>query len=192
MSDSIPRLEYESLNDELKEAFGPRVERLGYLGEFFRVMSHAPDTMAGFYRITESLKTELPDNFTEIVSLSLSSRLGNLYEQYQNERLSRKLGFDDDWIREAIVPREGPESVFTDEEKAVQKFALAVLDRMGRGVEAERDSLVGVIGPRRTVAVMWLIGRTVTHALISNTLNLAPPVASLFAEDAGSDKDRNG
>ncbi len=181
MSESIPRLDFDSLNEELKTAFGPRVERLGYLGEFFRVMSHAPDTMAGFYRITESLKGELPDNFTEIISLSLSSRLGNLYEQYQNEQLSRKLGFDDAWIAEALDPVSGPSSVFSDEEKAVQRFAIAVLDRMGRGVEAERDALVAAIGPRRTVAVMWLIGRTVTHALISNTLGLKPPVSSIFA-----------
>jgi hypothetical protein len=27
---------------------------------------------------------------------------------------------------------------------------------------------------------MWLIGRTVTHALISNTLRLEPPVTSIF------------
>lgn len=184
MSDRIPRLEYEELPPDLKEVFRPRVERLGYLGEFFRVMSHAPETMGGFYTITESLKTVLPDNFTEIISLSLSSRLGNLYEQYQNERLSRKLGFSDDWIREALTPNDGADSVFSGEEKAVQAFAIAVMEKKGQGVDKELDALIDAVGPEKTVGVMWLIGRTVTHAMISNTLKLDPPVTSIFEDGA--------
>lgn len=184
MSARIPRLEYEELTPALKDVFRARVERLGYLGEFFKVMSHAPETMGGFYTITESLKQVLPDNFTEIVSLSLSSRLGNRYEQYQNERLSRRLGFSDDWIREALTPDNGPDSVFSPEEKAVQAFAIAVMERKGHGVAAELDAIIDAIGPEQTVGVMWLIGRTVTHAMISNTLKLEPPVKSIFDEDA--------
>lgn len=184
MSAEIPRLEFEDLSPELQDVFRARVDRLGYLGEFFRVMSHAPETMGGFYQITESLKKVLPDNLIEIVSLSLSSRLGNRYEQYQNERLSRRLGFSDEWIREAMAPRDGADSVFTPEEKAVQAFSIAVLERQGRGVAAERETLVAAIGPEQAVGVLWLIGRTVTHALISNTLELEPPVESIFVETA--------
>ncbi len=189
MSARIPRIEFDDLEPKLKEVFRPRVERLGYLGEFFKVMSHAPETMGGFYTITESLKKVLPDNYTEIVSLALSSRLGNLYEQYQNERLSLKLGLSKEWVAEALAPRAGADSVFTPEEKAVQRFAVAVLDRHGRDVDAELDALISAIGPEKTVGVMWLIGRTVTHALISNTLRLEAPVASIFAdEDAAPPK----
>ena len=184
MSADIPRLEFEELTPELRDVFRARVERLGYLGEFFKVMSHAPETMGAFNTITESLKQVLPDNFTEIVSLSLSSRLGNRYEQYQNERLSQKLGFADQWIAEALNPNDGADSVFDAEEKAVQAFAIAVMERKGQGVEAERDAIIDAIGPQMTVAVMWLIGRTVTHALISNTLELEAPVASIFGEQS--------
>jgi hypothetical protein len=183
MSADIPRLEFEELTPALQDVFRARVERLGYLGEFFKVMSHAPETMGGFYTITESLKQVLPDNFTEIVSLALSSRLGNLYEQYQNERLSRRLGFSDDWIREALSPVDGADSVFGADEKAVQAFAIAMMERHGQGVEAELDAVLKAIGPEKTVGVMWLVGRTVTHAMISNTLKLDPPVASLFDEE---------
>lgn len=184
MSGEIPRLEFEELAPELQDVFRARVERLGYLGEFFKVMSHAPETMGGFYQITESLKKVLPDNVTEIVSLSLSSRLGNRYEQYQNERLSRRLGFSEEWIREAITPNDGPDSVFSAEEKAVQAFAIAVMERKGQGVAVEREALVAAIGAEQAVGVLWLIGRTVTHALISNTLELEPPVESIFKETA--------
>jgi hypothetical protein len=184
MSAAIPRLEFEELAPALQNVFRARVERLGYLGEFFKVMSHAPETMGGFYTITESLKDVLPDNFTEIVSLSLSSRLANRYEQYQNERLSRRLGFSDDWIREALSPNDDADSVFGPDEKAVQAFAIAMMERRGLGVEAELDAMVKAIGPERTVGVMWLVGRTVTHAMISNTLKLASPVTSLFDDGA--------
>jgi hypothetical protein len=180
MSDRLPRIEFDDLEPGLKEVFRPRVERLGYLGEFFRVMSAAPETMGGFYTITESLKKVLPDNLTEIVSLSISSRLGNLYEQYQNERLSLKLGLSKEWVAEALAPRDGLDSVFTPEEKAVQAFAVRVMETQGRGVSPELDAVISAIGPEKTVAVMWLIGRTVTHALISNTLRLEPPVTSIF------------
>lgn len=180
MSDKLPRIAFEDIEPALKELFRPRVERLGYLGEFFRVMSAAPETMTGFFTITESLKKVLPDNLTEIVSLALSSRLGNLYEQYQNERLSLKMGLTKDWVAEAITPRSGKDSIFTPEEKAVQAFAIAVMENRGQGVDGELDAVIAAIGPEKTVGVMWLIGRTVTHALISNTLKLAPPVTSIF------------
>ena len=180
MTDLVPRIDYEDIEPELKELFRPRVERLGYLGEFFRVMSAVPKTMIGFFTITESLKTALPDNYTEIVSLALSSRYGNLYEQYQNEQLSRKLGFSDAWIREALEPNKGADSVFKADEKAVQDFAIAAGMSIGRDTQAEFETLVKAIGSEKAIAVMWLVTRTVSHALISNTLKLAPPVKSIF------------
>lgn len=178
--DIVPRIEYDDIEPELKELFRPRVERLGYLGEFFRVMSAQPKTMIGFFTITESLKTAIPDNYTEIVSLALSSRYGNLYEQYQNEQLSRKLGFSDAWIREALAPVHGPDSVFKPDEKAVQAFAIAAGMSIGRDTQAEFKTLVEAIGPEKAIAVLWLVTRTVSHALISNTLQLEAPVQSIF------------
>lgn len=180
MTDMVPRIEFEDLAPELKDMFRARVERLGYLGEFFKCMSHQPQPMAGFATITDGLKAALPDNFTEIVSLSLSSRLGNLYEQFQNEQLSRKLGFSDQWIRQCMTPVSGADSVFDAEEGAVQDFAIAVGARMGKDVTDEFEALVSAIGPERAIAILWLIGRTVTHALISNSLKLDPPVKSIF------------
>lgn len=181
MTDLVPRIEFEDIEPELKELFRPRVERLGYLGEFFRVMSAQPETMKGFFTITESLKKALPDNYTEIVSLALSSRYGNLYEQYQNEQLSRKLGFSDAWIREALEPKDGPDSVFSSDEKAVQNFAIAAGMNIGRDTQAQFEAMVKAIGPEKAIAVLWLVTRTVSHALISNTLKLASPVKSIFA-----------
>lgn len=180
MSDLVPRIEYEDIEPSLKELYRPRVERLGYLGEFFKVMSACPETMKGFFAITESLKKELPENLSQLVSVALSSRLGNRYEQYQNERLSLKLGLSEDWVRSALNSVDDPASVLTPEEKAVQRYAIAAGQGIGRGVEDEFKALVAAVGPRKAIAVVWLVGRTITHALISNTLHLAAPVASIF------------
>lgn len=177
----VPRIAFEDIEPKLRELFRPRVERLGYLGEFFRVMSAQPETMLGYFTITESLKKALPDNFTEIVSLSISSRLGNLYEQHQNEQLSRKLGFSDEWIREALEGQ-GATNLFDDKEKAVQAYAIAAAQRSGRDCEAEFEALVKAVGPEQAIAVVWLVIRTVSHAIISNTLQLASPVKSIFAQ----------
>lgn len=177
----VPRIAFEDIEPKLKELFRPRVERLGYLGEFFRVMSAQPETMLGFFTITESLKKALPDNFTEIVSLSISSRLGNLYEQYQNEQLSRKLGFSDEWIREALEGQ-GATHLFDAKEKAVQDYAIAAALRSGQNVEKEFEALVQAVGPEQAIAVVWLVTRTISHAVISNTLQLAAPVKSIFAK----------
>jgi hypothetical protein len=180
MSELVPRIEYEDIEPGLKELYRPRVERLGYLGEFFKVMSACPETMKGFFTITESLKKELPDNLGQLVSVSLSSRLGNKYEQHQNERLSLKLGLSEAWVRSALNAVDDPNSVLSPEEKAVQRYAIAAGQGIGRGVEDEFKALVAAVGPRKAIAVMWLVARTISHALISNTLHLTSPVTSIF------------
>jgi hypothetical protein len=95
--------------------------------------------------------------------------------------LSKKLGFSDAWIREALEPQNGSASVFKPDEKAVQAFAIAAGMKIGRDCEAEFKALVEAIGSEKAVAVLWLVTRTVSHALISNTLKLASPVKSIFA-----------
>ena len=57
--DLVPRIEFEDIEPSLKELFRPRVERLGYLGEFFRVMSAQPETMKGFFTIKEFLNWQV-------------------------------------------------------------------------------------------------------------------------------------
>ena len=58
MSERIPRLDMDDLPPALAEALRPRVERLGYLGEFFRCAAHAPDALLAFdvftYRVAQA------------------------------------------------------------------------------------------------------------------------------------------
>lgn len=182
MSKLIPRLQMEQFPPELAAALQPKVQRLKYLGEFFQCMGNQPKALLSFHTLTDDLKEALPDNLTEVVALSSAGVMENHYERHQHERLSVKLGFDKQWVREvnALAPDEA-RSMRADE-RAVQKFTLAVIDRRGRDVGKEFDAVAQAVGPQQAAAVLMLIGRYVMHALIANALALKPPVPSIFEE----------
>jgi alkylhydroperoxidase family enzyme len=174
----VPRLGLDDMDAELAAMLRPRVERLGYLGEFFQCAANSPEPLKHFYRLTESLKKALPDRLTEVVALTVASKAENNYERVQHERLSLKLGFGEAWVRDVLRLAPKTESSLSDAERAVQTLTLAVLKNHGRGVRAELESLIAAIGPEQAIAILILIGRYVTHAQIVNALELEPPVAS--------------
>lgn len=180
MSKPIPRLEMDQLTPELQAALSAKVKRLGYLGEFFKCMGHQPKALLSFNTFTEDLKKALPDNLTEVVALTVATMMQNRYERNQHERLCVQLGFDKQWVRDvnALTPTES--KLLSDAEQVVQQFAIAAISRRGNGVQAQYNAVIDVIGATHAVAVLMLVGRYVTHALIVNTLELAPPVASVF------------
>jgi hypothetical protein len=171
------------LAPHVQETLGPRVKRLGYLGEFFKCSGHNPDVLVSFMEMTEALKHALPDRLTEVGSLTVAGLMGNAYERNQHERLSEKLGFGRDWV--SAVNRLEPDSPgpMSEDERAVQKLALALVERRGHGVEKELNTVIGRIGYQQAMAMLFLIGRYVMHAYVVNALNLAPPVPSIFAGD---------
>ena len=177
MRKQIPRLSMKEMTPELQEALRPRVERLGYLGEFFQCAAHQPQALMSFMSFTEDLKDALPDNLTEVVALSVAASMGNAYERVQHERLSLKLGFSLDWVRE-VISLAGDGRQMSAPELAVQKLALAVIERRGNNTADELEPVIDCIGHEQAVAVLMLVGRYVTHALMVNCLDLAPPVCS--------------
>lgn len=184
MTASIPRLALSDMPPDLSEALRPRVERLGYLGEFFRCAAHQPQALLSFVRFTEDLRAALPDAITEVVALAVASAMRNDYERHQHERLARKLGFPDEWIRAASAPAGAGEHALAPAERAAKALALALLERRGHGVEAELAAVVQASGAAAAVAILLLVGRYATHALMVNALALEPPVPSIFAESA--------
>lgn len=184
MSDKIPRLSFEELQPNVQDVLRARVERLGYLGEFFRCSGHQPDVLAPFMEMTENLKKALPDRLTETGALTVATLMENKYELHQHERLSRKLGFGEEWVAavEQVAPDKAP--LLTDQERAVQKLAIALIQQRGKNVEQELESVIEQIGVEQSIAVLFLVGRYITHALIVNSLNLEPPVPSIFDSSA--------
>jgi alkylhydroperoxidase family enzyme len=199
----IPRLSPDALRADVAEMLRPRVARLGYLGEFFTCAAHQPAALLSFMAFTDDLKRALPERLTEAVALTVATELGNAYERHQHERLSLTLGFGEAWIRAVMalqpdgaqpVPAEAPEArrrqgrdreadsparpELSGAERRVQALTLAILRRNGHGTSGEFESVVASIGHEQAIAVLMLIGRYVTHALMVNCLELKPPVAS--------------
>ena len=178
MSALNPRLSLSELDSDLAELLRPKVERLKYLGEFFQVTGHQPRALISFYTLTEDLKKALPDNLTELVALTIATKMNNAYERVQHERLSLKLGLSEAWIREvtSLLSKRGGN--LSESEIIVQKLTLAVIERGGHDTGAELEDVVKAMGHEQSIAVLMLIGRYVMHAMIANSLALKPPVSS--------------
>jgi hypothetical protein len=183
VSARIPRLEFDQLAPDLQALLAPRVRRLGYLGEFFKCAGNQPTLLAPFITLTEAFKTVLPEKLIEVGALTVAGFMKNAYERHQHERLSVRLGYGKDWIAEVNALAPDRATVLDATERDVQRFVLALLERGGKHVDRELDAIVDRIGPERAIAVLFLVGRYVTHALIVNGLALVPPVPSVFEEE---------
>lgn len=182
MSNRIPRLEMAELETRLAETLRPRVERLGYLGEFFKCTAHAPDVLRHFMEMTEALKQAVPDRITETVALTVAVKTGNDYERNQHERLCIKLGFGPDWVRAVECLDPDAQSELSAAERAAQAYTLAAIARFGRDCGAEFEQVLDQLAVSEAVGVLMLVGRYITHAVAVNTLNLVPPKPSIFDE----------
>lgn len=166
------------LDPQLAELLRPKVERLNYLGEFFQCTGHQPQALISFFTLTEDLKEALPDKLTELVALTIATKMENAYERVQHERLSLKLGFSKEWVREVESLETIAGGQLSPTELGVQQLAIAMVDRQGHGTKAELEEVIRYIGHKAAVAILMLIGRYVMHALIANSLELEPPVDS--------------
>jgi hypothetical protein len=67
------------------------------------------------------------------------------------------------------------------DEAAAQRLVIEALHDHGHGAAGRLADLVSLVGHAPAIAVLMLIGRYATHALIVNALELAPPVPTIFA-----------
>src|SRR5258705_9862142 len=157
MSDLIPRLSREKLHPELEAFLQPRIERLGYLGEFFQCTAHQPEALLSFLEFTDHLKHALPNNLTEVVSLSVAQLADNRYERVQHERLSLKLGFGENWVREVLSLSANGTGILSEQEVLVQRLVVAVGDRRGHDTTPEPEAVGRSIRPAQTTSLLMLI-----------------------------------
>jgi len=177
----VPLIDVEELDPQVRRRLQAKIDRLGYLGDFFQLTAHQPEALAAFIDYTDATKKALPDDLAEVVALTVATLTGNDYERHQHERLSIKLGLTKDWVES--IERLAPESTaLTLEQRATQRWVLAVLPNHGHGSESEVDELVRTLGPRDAIAVALMCGRYVAHATIANSFGIKSPVASIFNE----------
>lgn len=178
MSNLIPRLGLDEMSPPLSSFLEARVKRLGYLGEFFQCTAHQPEALLSFLEFTEHLKHALPSNLTEVIALSIAVLMDNDYERIQHQRLCSSLGMEKSWVDE-IIRLDGSAGLLSPDERLVQQLAISVVQRGGRHTSAEFDAVTTAIGAKHAVAVLMLIGRYMSHAVMVNTLDLAPPALAV-------------
>jgi alkylhydroperoxidase family enzyme len=178
--EGLPHIDFEDLDEGLKERLAPRVERLGYLGEFFQVAAQQPEALGRFIDFTEALKEALPTRLTEVIALTVSSRTQNIYERVQHEHLARKVGFTTAEIealeRGSVTVTDG----FTEVECAVADLAQAIVAAGGKGCPNAYRRVRELAGDKAAAGLMMMGARYLAHASISNTWRLEAPVVSIF------------
>ena len=182
MSSQLPRLEFADFPPALAAALEPRVKRLGYLGEFFKCGAHQPEALTAFIEFTEACKGGLPNRLVEVIALTCAGWMGNDYERNQHERLCVRLGFGRDWVAAVNALQPDASSAMADNEKDMQRLTLKILDTRGKAAGDLFEEAVRVLGPKQAVAILMVIGRYVVHGLFVNTLQLRPPVPSIFED----------
>lgn len=172
---SAPRIPFEQLPEDLREQLRPRVERLGYLGEFFQVAAHQPRALASFAAFTEALKEALPAPLTEAIALTVATRTGNEYERVQHERLALALGIEEATVRALVA---GQLERLEPEPRAAAELADEVVAARGGSCEPSYRRLEELVGAEVAVGCLMVAGRYLAHATMSNTWGLEPPVSS--------------
>lgn len=178
--DAIEPIPFSRLSPELQAMLGPRVERLGYLGEFFQFGGYQPDALAGFVRFSESLKDALPWELVEVVALTIAAATGNAYERVQHERLALRLGMTERQVHDLLEGDAGAPD-FSPAQVATAALARCCVRSGGRACAEPFAELRREVDDETAIGVLLLCGRYVAHAAVANTLELAPPVESPLA-----------
>lgn len=187
MTDKIPRLSFDELPPAIADRLQAKYERLGYLGEFFARTAHQPDALGAFIDFTNLSKGALNQKHVELIALTVATMQDVAYEKNQHERLSVKLGYSREWVRdvERLTPEESDH--LDETEQLIQRYVVDAINRNGVGVTDQLDRVVDAIGCEDTVAVMFVMARYVAHALLVRSMNIESPVPSIFDDEQGPD-----
>ena len=177
------RITFVELPETLQTRLAPRVERLGYLGEFFQVAAHQPAALAGFIDFTEALKVALPARLVEVIALTAASATENEYERVQHERLALRIGMSPAEVA-ALVAGHPSQAGLAEEERAAAELATAVVRAQGRSCGEAYERLAALCGEETAVACLMTATRYLAHATMANTWGLLAPVSSPLEETA--------
>jgi hypothetical protein len=181
---ATPRIAFADLPRGLRKQLRPRVDRLGYLGEFFQVAAHQPEALGHFIGFTETLKLSLPLRLVEVIALTVAAETGNDYERVQHERLALSIGLEEHEVRALVDGSIDGATTFDETEIAAAELARAVTRARGRSCREPYERLEALAPPEVAVACLMVATRYLAHATMANTWGLKPPVESPLAAEA--------
>jgi len=170
------------IRSDIAESLAAKYRRLGYLGEFFAATAHQPDALKAFIDFTDAAKGELDQRIVELIALTVATMKNVPYEKNQHERLSVKLGYGRDWVGAVEALEPDAQAALSPTEKCVQQFVIAAVSRDGHDTAELLERIVAVLGHERAIAVLMVMGRYTTHAIMVNSLDIKAPVPSIFED----------
>jgi hypothetical protein len=183
---SVPRpaarLSIDEMPVALRKRLEPRVERLGYLGEFFSRAAFQPEALCHFLDWTEALKEVLPIRMVESIALTIASRTGNDYERAQHEHLALSHGMTREEIEAIESGNLSRAGSLTEEEGAAAALSRCLTDGFGRGCGPALLRLSRCTDEETAVACLMMAARYLAHATLANAWALKPPVESPLDE----------
>ena len=119
---------------------------------------------------------------SEAIVLTVATAKANHYERNQHERLLLRSGMSRAWVSEveALAPEQS--TLMTPAERAAQRYVLAALSDDATLRSETFDALADHFNPGEAIAILMLVGRYWTHTLGVDTLDLVPPVPSIFED----------
>jgi alkylhydroperoxidase family enzyme len=161
---------------ELQALLRARMERLGYLGEFFQLAAHQPQALASFVAYSEQLKQNLPERLVEVIALTVASETRNAYERVQHEHLALRMGFAPQEIAAVTRGTVEQSGAFSEAEITAAKLAACMVHSHGHACGSESDRLVALLGEATAVGCVMMAARYLAHSAMANTWRLAQPV----------------
>ena len=73
-------------------------------------------------------------------------------------------------------------TILNGREKIVQRFIIDSVQQDGRDVTPQLDAVIEQFGYENAVAVIMVMARYTSHALMVNCLQIGPPVPSIFED----------
>lgn len=187
MTDKIPVLSFEELPDKIATQLEAKYQRLGYLGEFFARAAHQPEALAAFNQFTDAAKDALDLKTVELVALTVATMKEVDYEKNQHERLSVRKGYGRDWVFEVEKLEPENAATFSAEEVLIQRFVIDAVKHDGKSVTPRLDAVIDALGHEDAIAIMMVMARYTTHALLVNCMGIGPPVPSIFEDGFGKE-----
>jgi alkylhydroperoxidase family enzyme len=171
---------HKSLEDmpaPLRALLEPRVQRLGYLGEFFSLAANQPEALVHGLTYNETLKASMSAELVEVVAITVAAAAGNPYERVQHERVALRLGMSPEQIRALRDERE-PDAALTAEQRAACRMARHVVRDLGHDGEAAFQHLLDVAGSTVAVGCLLMAGHYLGFSAVANTWRLRAPAPS--------------
>ena len=180
MNNGLTPLSMDRMDPSLVEVLQPIAGRLGYLGELFQHLGHAPEGLAGFLAYSRGVNATLPSNLNEVLALTVCSRLDLAYERVQHERLAVRLELPRAWV--AALVGHGDLAILSPSETVVRDFALAVVEGRFDDARAGLAAVSAEIGERLAAAALMQATRFMSICAMGKVLDVALPVSSIFDE----------